>query len=111
MSIGAPQDNWVTAGLTHRLYVDGAWVDSHGAETLDTINPATGDTLLEVAEGDLADVDLWSLLLGHFWISLVPVYAIGCTIALSSPVDRWQRTFSSDVSIYHNNYTAPLSLV
>jgi aldehyde dehydrogenase (NAD+) len=57
MSIGAQQDNWVTAGLTHRLYVDGAWVDSDGAETLDTINPATEDVIARVPVATRSDVN------------------------------------------------------
>ena len=37
--------------------IDGKWVDAASGKTFETINPATGDTLAQVAEGDAADVD------------------------------------------------------
>ena len=39
-----------------RLLIDGQWVD--GSKTFDTINPATGEVLTQVAEASAADVDL-----------------------------------------------------
>ncbi len=41
-----------------QLLIDGKWVDSVSGKTFETINPATGDTICQVAEGDKADVDL-----------------------------------------------------
>ena len=38
-----------------RLLIDGQWVD--GAKMFDTINPATGEVLAQIAEGSHADVD------------------------------------------------------
>src|ERR1700691_3185132 len=38
-----------------QLLIDGKWVD--GAKTFDTINPATGEVLTQIAEGSSADVD------------------------------------------------------
>src|SRR5712675_2087695 len=38
-----------------QLLVDGQWVD--GAKTFDTVNPATGEVLTQIAEGSGADVD------------------------------------------------------
>jgi len=38
-----------------RLLIDGQWVD--GAKTFDTVNPATGEVLTQIAEGSSADVD------------------------------------------------------
>jgi aldehyde dehydrogenase (NAD+) len=38
-----------------QLLIDGQWVD--GARTFDTINPATGEVLTQIAEGSSADVD------------------------------------------------------
>jgi aldehyde dehydrogenase (NAD+) len=38
-----------------RLLIDGAWVE--GEKTFDTINPATGEVLTQIAEGTPADVD------------------------------------------------------
>ena len=41
-----------------KMLIDGKWVDSASGKTFETINPATGDTICQVAEGDKADVDL-----------------------------------------------------
>src|SRR5579862_2845888 len=41
-----------------KLLIDGKWLDSRSGKTFDTINPATGEVITEVAEGDAADVDL-----------------------------------------------------
>ena len=41
-----------------KMLIDGKWVDSASGKTFETINPATGDTICRVAEGDTADVDL-----------------------------------------------------
>src|SRR5260370_16631106 len=38
-----------------RLLIDGQWVD--GAKKFDTINPATGEVLTQIAEASSADVD------------------------------------------------------
>jgi aldehyde dehydrogenase (NAD+) len=56
----------MTAGVTitppkvadRRMLIDGKWVDSVSGKTFETINPATGDTICQVAEGDKADVEL-----------------------------------------------------
>src|SRR3954452_14258230 len=42
---------------TYQLFIDGQWVDSESGKTFKTPNPATGDTLAEVAEADKADID------------------------------------------------------
>ena len=38
-----------------RLLIDGQWVD--GAKSFDTVNPATGEVLTQIAEASAADVD------------------------------------------------------
>jgi len=38
-----------------QLLIDGQWVD--GAKKFDTVNPATGEVLTQIAEGSNADVD------------------------------------------------------
>ena len=43
-------------GQSHRLLIDGAWVD--GSDTLTTRDPATGITLCEVAIGGATEIDL-----------------------------------------------------
>src|SRR5688572_26239558 len=40
-----------------KMLIDGKWVDSASGKTFETVNPATGDTIANVAEGDAADVD------------------------------------------------------
>src|ERR671939_2248709 len=41
----------------YQLLIDGQWVDAESGKTFTTPNPATGETLAEVAEADKADVD------------------------------------------------------
>src|SRR5881275_3568138 len=41
-----------------KLLINGRWVDSVSGKTFPTINPATGEKICDVAEGDKADVDL-----------------------------------------------------
>src|SRR5438552_6828462 len=40
------------------MFIGGKWLDSVSGKTFPTVNPATGETLCQVAEGDKADVDL-----------------------------------------------------
>src|SRR4051794_21149592 len=40
------------------LFIGGKWQDSVSGKTFATTNPATGETICQVAEGDKADVDL-----------------------------------------------------
>src|SRR5580693_6441801 len=40
------------------LFIGGRWLDSVSNKTFPAINPATGGTICQVAEGDKADVDL-----------------------------------------------------
>jgi len=40
------------------LFIGGKWIDSVSGKTFPTINPATGETICQVAEGDKADIDL-----------------------------------------------------
>src|ERR671912_2811560 len=41
----------------YQLLIDGQWVDAESGKTFTTPNPATGETLAEVAEADSADID------------------------------------------------------
>ena len=45
-------------GTPQKLLIDGKRVDAVSGRTFPTINPATGETLCQVAHGDAADVDL-----------------------------------------------------
>src|SRR5438094_1794227 len=40
------------------MFIGGKWVDSVSGKTFPTTNPATGEVICQVAEGDKADVDL-----------------------------------------------------
>src|ERR1700736_3400989 len=40
------------------LFIGGKWLDSESGKRCPAINPATGGTICQVAEGDKADVDL-----------------------------------------------------
>ena len=40
------------------LFIGGKWQDSISGKTFATTNPATGETICQVAEGDKADIDL-----------------------------------------------------
>jgi aldehyde dehydrogenase (NAD+) len=44
-------------GKTKRLLIDGRWVEAASGKTFASINPATGETLAQVAEGDAEDID------------------------------------------------------
>ena len=39
------------------MFIGGKWVDSASGKTFETINPATGEVICQVAEGDKADID------------------------------------------------------
>src|SRR5262249_9747218 len=41
-----------------KMLVDGRWIDSVSGKTFPTLNPATGEVITQVAEGDKADVNL-----------------------------------------------------
>src|SRR4051794_41905734 len=41
-----------------QLLIGGKWLDAASGKTFPTVNPATGQTICQVAEGDKADVDL-----------------------------------------------------
>jgi phenylacetaldehyde dehydrogenase len=41
-----------------KMLIDGKWVDAVSGKTFETYNPATGEVLARVAEGDRADIDL-----------------------------------------------------
>jgi phenylacetaldehyde dehydrogenase len=40
-----------------KMLIDGQWVDAASGKTFATYNPATGEVLAQVAEGDQADID------------------------------------------------------
>src|SRR5215467_7166883 len=40
-----------------KLLIDGKWVNAASGKTFPTYNPATGEVLAQIAEGDRADID------------------------------------------------------
>ncbi|HTR25516.1 MAG TPA: aldehyde dehydrogenase family protein [Terriglobales bacterium] len=40
-----------------KMFIDGKWVDAISGKTFPTYNPATGEVLANIAEGDKADID------------------------------------------------------
>src|SRR5438046_3711249 len=40
-----------------KMLIDGKWVDSVSGRTFESINPATGETIAHVAEGEAPDID------------------------------------------------------
>lgn len=41
-----------------KMFINGEWVNSVSGKTFETVNPATGEVVCRVAEGDKADIDL-----------------------------------------------------
>src|SRR3984957_869486 len=48
-------DDFITT--KRQLFIDGRWVDAASGRTFETPNPATGETLATVAEGDAEDIN------------------------------------------------------
>ncbi len=44
-------------GKPKRMLIDGKWLEAASGKTFETINPATGQVLAQVAEGDKEDID------------------------------------------------------
>src|SRR5207244_13340193 len=42
---------------SRKMLIDGKWVDAASGKTFETVNPATGQVLARVAEGDKEDID------------------------------------------------------
>ena len=52
-----PKDNKPRVA-DQQMLIGGKWVNSASGKTFDTLNPATGEVICQVAEGDKADIDL-----------------------------------------------------
>src|SRR6202040_1851710 len=42
---------------THKMLINGKWVDAASGKTFPTYNPASGDVLSRIAEGDKEDIN------------------------------------------------------
>ena len=54
----SPEDK--TTGFVsrkHKLLINGKWVESASGKTFPTYNPATGEVLAQIAEGDREDIN------------------------------------------------------
>jgi phenylacetaldehyde dehydrogenase len=54
-----PMEDKVTSFIsrTHKILINGKWVEAASCKTFATYNPATGEVLARVAEGDREDID------------------------------------------------------
>src|SRR6202790_2756727 len=55
----APPDEKVSSFVSrkHKMLINGKWVGAASGKTFPTYNPATGEVLAHVAEGDAEDID------------------------------------------------------
>src|SRR5580693_2153223 len=44
-------------GAPRQMFINGQWTAAASGKTFDTPNPATGETLARIAEGDAEDID------------------------------------------------------
>ncbi len=44
-------------GRDYRLFIDGGYAQSHSSQTLEVINPATGNAIARVVDADHVDID------------------------------------------------------
>src|SRR2546422_10648381 len=50
--------DWLKAhGPQMKMYIDGEWVTPSGGEYFDSINPATGKSIVQIAQAGKADID------------------------------------------------------
>ena len=47
-----------TSKKTHEMFIGGDWVKSSSGETVEDINPATGEVIAEIQRATKADVDV-----------------------------------------------------
>jgi len=59
MAVGAPTEHHADTFVRsdHKLLIDGEWVEAASGKSFPTINPATEETLTEVAWGEKQDID------------------------------------------------------
>ncbi len=55
-AIPQPLRDWLAT--PRKLLIDGKWVEARSGKTFDVHDPATGELLARVAEGDAADIDM-----------------------------------------------------
>src|SRR6266496_5447677 len=75
------------------LFIGGKWLDSVSGKTFATVNPATGQTICQVAEGDKADIDLAVKAARHAfekgpWSRMTPAERGGLLLKLADAVEK-----------------------
>src|SRR6202020_1307184 len=57
MTVTLDRNGEAFIGSPRQLFIDGRWCDAASGKTFETPNPATGETLARVAEGDVEDIN------------------------------------------------------
>jgi phenylacetaldehyde dehydrogenase len=57
MTVTLDQNVEAFIGTPRQMFINGQWVDAASGKTFETPNPATGETLARVAEGDAEDIN------------------------------------------------------
>jgi phenylacetaldehyde dehydrogenase len=57
MTVTLDRDVESFIGTPRQLFINGQWCDAASGRTFETPNPATGETLARIAEGDAEDID------------------------------------------------------
>ncbi len=57
MTVTLDQNVETFIGTPRQMFIDGQWTDAASGKTFETPNPATGETLARVAEGDAEDIN------------------------------------------------------
>jgi phenylacetaldehyde dehydrogenase len=58
LKIAPPEDKVMSfVAKTHKMLINGNWVEAASGKTFPTYNPATGEVLARIAEGDREDID------------------------------------------------------
>jgi phenylacetaldehyde dehydrogenase len=57
MTVTLDQNVETFIGTPRQMFINGQWVDAASGKTFETPNPATGETLAHIAEGDAEDIN------------------------------------------------------
>ena len=83
---------WIKSGQK-RLFIGGAWVDSHAGNTLESVNPATEQLLAQFASADGVDVDTAVVVARRAfeaasWSGLTPHQRTRALLRIAETIDR-----------------------
>jgi phenylacetaldehyde dehydrogenase len=57
MTVTLDQNVETFIGIPRKMFINGQWTDAASGKTFETPNPATGETLAHIAEGDAEDIN------------------------------------------------------